>query len=77
MIDTYERFRAAFPDYVATEAIDALRAREYRRLEAKARGSIEAAEIQTTKASETPIGQEPPTDSEAGKTDGGDNGCTD
>jgi hypothetical protein len=51
--------------------------REYRKLEAKARGSIEAAEIQTTKASETPIGQEPPADSQAGKTDGDDNGCTD
>ena len=50
--------------------------REYRRLEAKAL-SIEDAEIQTTKASETPIGQEPPADSKAGKTDGDDNGCTD
>jgi hypothetical protein len=51
--------------------------REYRRLEAKTRGSTEAGEIQTTKASETPIGQEPPADSKAGKTDGDDNGCTD
>jgi hypothetical protein len=50
--------------------------REYRRLEAKAL-SIEDAEIQTTKASKTSIEQEPPTDSKAGKTDGGDNGCTD
>ena len=33
MIDTYEQFIAAFPDYAATHAIDALRDREYRRLD--------------------------------------------
>ena len=33
MIDTYEQFLSAFPDYAATRAIDALREREYRRLD--------------------------------------------
>jgi selenocysteine lyase/cysteine desulfurase len=33
VIDTYEQFLSAFPDYAATRAIDALREREYRRLD--------------------------------------------
>jgi hypothetical protein len=33
VIDTYETFLAAFPDYAATDAIDALREHEYRRLD--------------------------------------------
>ncbi|HYS24144.1 MAG TPA: aminotransferase class V-fold PLP-dependent enzyme, partial [Vicinamibacterales bacterium] len=33
MIDAYEDFLGAFPEYAATHAIDALRVREYRRLD--------------------------------------------
>ncbi len=33
MIEAYEEFLAAFPEYTSTHAIDALRVREYRRLD--------------------------------------------
>ena len=33
MIDAYEEFLAACPDYSSTHEIDALRVREYRRLD--------------------------------------------
>jgi hypothetical protein len=31
--DVYEEFLATYPDYASTHAIDALRSREYRRLD--------------------------------------------